>query len=138
VYTLNAVDPQRFQAPAFNPRNYIKCSPGFKGGFHKLSFPLYRYVTGQEHLMEVPSEETIGEIRERYLEYNWHAGSYTWKILRKDEEGGEMSFAELELNKTLADNGVEDETEEFQELGIPSDYFIPVIHLYYTDDLTVA
>ena len=99
---------------------------------------LKNVLTGQEHLMEVPSEETIAEIRERYLEYNWHAGSYTWKVLRKEEEGGDLQFVELDLNKTLGENGVEDETEEFQELAIPSDYFIPVIHLYYTDDLTVA
>ena len=96
-------------------------------------------LTGQEHLMEVPSEETVAEIRERYLEYNWHAGSYTWKVLRKDEEkGGELTFVELDMDKTLGDNGVVDEAEEFQELSIPSDYFIPVIHLYYKDDLTTA
>lgn len=99
---------------------------------------LKNVLTGQEHLMEVPSEETIAEIRERYLEYNWHAESYTWKVLRKDGEGGELSFVELDLDKTLAENGVVDETDEFEELAIPSDFFIPVIHLYYTDDLTVA
>lgn len=103
---------------------------------------LKNVLTGQEHLMEVPSEETVAELRERYLEYNWHAGSYTWKVLRKaeDEEGGggELSFVELDLEKTLGENGVVDEAEDFEELSIPSDYFIPVIHLYYTDDLTVA
>lgn len=104
---------------------------------------LKNVLTGLEHLMEVPSEETIAEIRERYLEYNWHAGSYTWKVLRRAEaeEGGgrgELSFVELDLDKTLQENGVTDEAEDFEELSIPSDYFIPVIHLYYTDDLTVA
>ena len=62
--------------------------------------------------MEVPSEETVAEIRQRYLEYNWHAGSYKWKVLRKDPEdpeGGEFAFAELDLNLTLDENGVVDE-----------------------------
>lgn len=31
--------------------------------------------------MEVPSEETLGEIRRRYLALNSHAGSYVWKGL---------------------------------------------------------
>jgi len=95
-------------------------------------------LTGQEHLMEVPSEETIAEIRERYLEYNWHAASYTWKVLRKEEGGGDFGFLDLDLNKTLEENGVADEAADFEELAIPSDFAIPVIHLYFTDDLTVA
>ena len=32
----------------------------------------------------------------------------------------------------------DDEGEEFEQLSIPSDFYIPIIHLYYTDDLTVA
>ena len=36
--------------------------------------------------MEVPGEETIAEIRDRYLEFNWHAESYTWKVLRRESE----------------------------------------------------
>ena len=99
---------------------------------------LKNVLTGQEHLMEVPSEETVAEMRERYLDYNWHAGSYTWKVLRQDGGGGDWGFVELDLNKTLEENGVVDEAEDFEKLAIPSDFFIPVIHLYYTDDLTVA
>ncbi len=30
--------------------------------------------------LEVCSEETLGEILDRYLDYNAHAGSYTWKV----------------------------------------------------------
>lgn len=45
-------------------------------------------LTRQEHLMEVPGEETLGEIRTRYAEYNWHAESYAWRVLRRDPEGG--------------------------------------------------
>mmetsp|Transcript_16506 Transcript_16506/g.35887 ORF Transcript_16506/g.35887 Transcript_16506/m.35887 type:complete len:227 (-) Transcript_16506:311-991(-) len=93
-------------------------------------------LTSQEDKLEVPSEETIREIRERYLNYNWHAASYTWKVmLQKD---GEYVFTLLDMDKTLDDNGVTDEQDAFEALGIPDDYYIPVIHLYYKDDLTVA
>ena len=95
-------------------------------------------LTGQEHLMEVPGEETIAEIRDRYLEFNWHAESYTWKVLRRESEKADFVFVDLDLNKTLQGNGVLDDSQEFEELAIPSDFYIPVIHLYYTDDLTVA
>lgn len=36
---------------------------------------------------QVPSEEAIVEIRERYLEINWHAKSYTWKSLLRQPDG---------------------------------------------------
>lgn len=93
-------------------------------------------LTGQEDQLEVPSEELIREIRERYLEYNWHAASYTWKVMLPHD--GEYTFQVLDMDKTLEDNGVLDENDEFETLAIPDDYYIPVIHLYYKDDLTVA
>jgi hypothetical protein len=42
-------------------------------------------LTKQEDVMTVCSEETVEEIRNRYVEYNAHAGSYTFKKL---ERGG--------------------------------------------------
>jgi hypothetical protein len=33
---------------------------------------------------------------------------------------------------------VVDNTEDFDVFGIEDDYYIPVIHIYYKDDLTVA
>eukprot|EP00439_Symbiodinium_sp_Y106_P050358 s1466_g6.t1 len=59
-------------------------------------------LTKQKNTLEVPVEETVTEIQERYLEHNAHAGSYTWKRLGKP----------LNMEKTLAENGMEDETEE--------------------------
>lgn len=85
-------------------------------------------LTKQKHLLEVPIEETIEEIRERYLTLNFHAKSYTWKRLGKP----------LEMGKTLHDNGMKDETEEFERLGIDPDDHIPTIHLYFDDDMTEA
>jgi hypothetical protein len=84
----------------------------------------------------VPLEETVEEIRERYLEFNWHAGSYTWKVLQKVD--GQFCFITLDMTKTLSDNGVQDELDEFEELSIENDFYIPVVHLYYNDDLTIA
>lgn len=37
-------------------------------------------LTGDEHILEVGGEETVSEIQDRYLHYNAHAGSYTWKV----------------------------------------------------------
>jgi len=42
------------------------------------------------------------------------------------------------MEKTLEANGVEDLTEEFAQLSIDADEFIPVIHVYFNDDLTSA
>jgi len=88
---------------------------------------LVNMLTQHEHIMEVPVEETLEDIRERYLEYNQHAKSYTWKRLGK----------KLDMKKPLAENNVTDESDEFDRLNIPEDAYIPAIHLYYDDDLTV-
>jgi hypothetical protein len=77
---------------------------------------------------QVCGEETVGEIRARYLEFNAHAASYTWKRLG----------APLAMDKTLAENGVPDETDTFDALRIPTDYYYPALLLYFDDDLTVA
>jgi hypothetical protein len=94
-------------------------------------------LSSQEDHMEVPTEETLGEIRERYLEINWHAKSYTWKALCRTEQQG-LTFMELDMNKTLAENRVPDESPIFQDHMMPEDYHVPVLQLYWNDDLTVA
>lgn len=70
-------------------------------------------------------EETCAEILERYLDYNKHAGSYTWKRL------GHI----LDMEATLEENGVSDETDTMTELGLPDDYYVPALHLYYNDGI---
>lgn len=46
-------------------------------------------LTEQECVLEVGAEETMREILDRYLDYNRHAGSYTWKaLLVRDWAGG--------------------------------------------------
>uniref|UniRef100_A0A7S2F938 Cytochrome b5 domain-containing protein 1 n=1 Tax=Florenciella parvula TaxID=236787 RepID=A0A7S2F938_9STRA len=87
-------------------------------------------LTHQTDLLTVCSEETLEEIRDRYMEYNKHAQSYTWKKLEED------AFVPMDMEKTLDENGVPDESEEFDKLGIDFDYYYPVIHVYFNDDLT--
>ena len=74
----------------------------------------------------------MSEILDRYMAWNSHAGSYTWKGLI----GGQ--FRPLDMNKTLAENNVQDEAAEFERLSIKQDFYYPVLHLYFNDDLTVA
>lgn len=62
-------------------------------------------LSDHEDLIEVPSEETINEIMERYKEINIHASSYTWKRLTKP----------LDMTKTLEENQIPDEVDEFKE-----------------------
>lgn len=82
--------------------------------------------------MKICQEETIADIRNRYMEYNLNSNSYTWKALI----GGD--FVSLKLDMTLAQNGIADETESFARLGMDEDFNIPNIHIYYNDDLNHA
>jgi hypothetical protein len=52
--------------------------------------------------------------------------------------GSQFEFRELDLNKTLQENGVVDESGAFEALDMPSDYHVPVLHVHWNDDLTVA
>lgn len=95
--------------------------------------PFFPSFHVQEHLLEVPSEEVIEEIRSRYLPYNWHAASYTWKALRPVRMGlpGETDFQPLDMRMTLDENGIFSDVDNFISLHVPTDYYIPVIHLYW-------
>jgi hypothetical protein len=73
-------------------------------------------------------EETMNEILDRYLELNEHAASYTWKRLGRP----------LDMERSLEENDIPDETEEYLDLAIDEDSYVPAVHLYFNDDLTVA
>ncbi|XP_064599422.1 cytochrome b5 domain-containing protein 1-like [Liolophura sinensis] len=92
------------------------------------SIKIINTLTSQEQVIEVCSEENMEEILDRYLKYNAHAGSYTWKYDRVN----------LSMNKTLEDNGIPDEDEDFYTLRMNDDTFLQTIHLYFNDDLTEA
>lgn len=89
-------------------------------------------LTKTEDLIHACQEETIDDIRERYMEYNKHAHSYTWKALINDE------FINLNMKATLEENGIEDESEKFTSLGLDDDAFVPTLLIYFNDDLTYA
>jgi len=94
---------------------------------------LYNMLTKQETILEVCTEETLEEIQKRYLAYNGHSASYTWK--RTDSN----SVARLlNMRGTLLENGIPDESLQFDMLNIDEDAFIPTIHLYFSDDLSIA
>ena len=85
-------------------------------------------LTKHDDVLEVACEESINEILDRYLVINSHAASYTWKRL------GQV----LDMSKNLEGNGIRDERAELIELGIHPDDYIPALHLYFNDDLTIA
>ena len=44
----------------------------------------------------------------------------------------------LNMQQTLAENGIKDETDEFRELEIDEEeWYVPAIHIYFNDDLSV-
>ncbi|KAI0220979.1 Cytochrome b5 domain-containing protein 1 [Lamellibrachia satsuma] len=63
------------------------------------------------------------EILDRYLMYNSHASSYTWKYDGRNLDIG-MSLGNLIQN------------EDFYKLGMSDDLYLHAIHLYFKDDLT--
>lgn len=85
-------------------------------------------LTKHDNVIEVANEETINEILDRYLEINAHAASYTWKRLGKV----------LDMGVSLDANGIVDDTEEMKKLGLPTEDYVPCLHLYFNDDLTIA
>jgi hypothetical protein len=85
-------------------------------------------LTKQTCNLEVPVEERISEIQVRYEKHNQHAGSYVWKRLGMP----------LDMNATLHENGVVDDSAELLSVGVDPDDHVPVLHLYFSDDLTEA
>merc|ERR1712086_93024 len=113
-----------FKTPWWKDDNLkiAKLSQGFR------QIRVVNTLTHQEHLLTVCAEETCEEILDRYLDYNKHAGSYTWKRLGN----------KLEMSKTLEENGVVDESNAMEELGLPDDYYVPALHLYFNDGASNA
>ena len=89
-------------------------------------------LTRAEDIVDICTEDTISEILEKYLVYNAHARSYTWKAITND------SLCTLDMEKTLQENGIVDDSDTFYDLGIPDDSYIPSVLIYFNDDLTYA
>ncbi|XP_066538196.1 cytochrome b5 domain-containing protein 1 [Hoplias malabaricus] len=83
-------------------------------------------LTSQEQMLEVCSEDTLDEILQCYLYYNSHAASYTWKY----------DGVNLDMSKTLSENGIPDKDEEFYQCLMDRDLYTESICLYFNDDLS--
>jgi hypothetical protein len=88
---------------------------------------LLNMLSKTDDVITVAAEESLEQILERYLVFNDHAASYTWK----------MSGRPLDMELTLEENGIDDDSDEFKRLEIDDGLYVPTIHLYYNDDLTV-
>ncbi|XP_030656138.1 chromodomain-helicase-DNA-binding protein 3 isoform X4 [Nomascus leucogenys] len=90
--------------------------PWWQGSYYEVgrlsaktrSIRIINTLTSQEHTLEVGVLESIWEILHRYLPYNAHAASYTWKYEGK----------KLNMDFTLEENGIRDEEEEFDYLNM--------------------
>lgn len=117
-------DPSSFQTPWWRDRSL--CIGRLTVKTRKLR--IINMLSKDDDIIEVCSEETMNEILDRYMPSNEHAASYTWKRLGRP----------LDMDITLEENDIPDETVEFVDLNIDEDSYIPCVHLYYNDDLTVA
>jgi hypothetical protein len=52
--------------------------------------------------------------------------------------GAPLDFVELDLNKSLEANGIPDTRAAYEAAGLPGDDAVPVLHVYWNDDLTSA
>ena len=84
-----------------------------------------------EDVIDVCCEDTISKIQSRYLEYNKHSGSYTWKALINDE------VVNLDMEATLDANGLIDESERFESVNLEYDVHLPTLLIYFNDDLSL-
>ncbi|GIY22172.1 cytochrome b5 domain-containing protein 1 [Caerostris darwini] len=76
--------------------------------------------------VKVCSEETLDEILLRYLKFNRHANSYTWKYFGQ----------KLMMKQTLTTNGIPDKDFKADRLRLNNEDYYPIIDLYFNDDLT--
>lgn len=52
-------------------------------------FPKINRIRG---VSQVPKEESIAEIRDRYMDINSHAASYNWKALKSSPHSDQVQF----------------------------------------------
>ena len=83
-------------------------------------------LTKEEECITVASEETLNEILDRLLDINTHASSYIWKRQGRP----------LDMELTLDENGILDESSSFLWYNLDDEFYIPAIHIYHNDDMT--
>ena len=93
---------------------------------HDRPLEILNTLTLHRHKLMVCEEETLAEIAARYSRFNSNALGYRWRFDEKD----------LDMSKTLTENGIKDERENFLKLGWPEDqWYIPCIILVWKDQL---
>ena len=117
-------DPTSFKGPWWRDRGL--CVGHLSEKTRKIR--IINQLTKADDTIECCSEETMNEILDRYLELNEHAASYTWKRLGRP----------LDMDQTMEENDIPDESKDFIDLNLDEDSYIPCVHIYYNDDLTVA
>uniref|UniRef100_A0A8C2WYL6 Uncharacterized protein n=1 Tax=Cyclopterus lumpus TaxID=8103 RepID=A0A8C2WYL6_CYCLU len=120
----------RYPSPVQVPLIYL-CTLTCPGTPHLSMYPhlsRYPHLSMYPSPVQVCSEETMAEILQRYLRYNSHACSYTWK------HGGET----LDMSRTLSENNILDDDHKLQHLRLDRDLFTPALLLHFNDDLTRA
>ena len=83
---------------------YRRSDPKYREGSLTAKTRLIRIknvLTDQTDTLDIPSEETIEEVRERYLDYNWHAKSYTWKSMRREQKEASLEWFDLDMTKVI-------------------------------------
>lgn len=92
-------------------------------------------LSSQEDIVETCGEDSVAEIQRKFYDRNAHATSYAWKVML---EGGALKA--LDPERTLHDNGIPDDKESLETLGLdPHDVdHMTTLLLYFIDDLTVA
>ena len=117
-------NPKSFKTPWWKDKNL--CIGHLTEKTRKIR--IFNQLTKADDIIECCEEETMNEILDRYLELNEHAASYTWKRLGRP----------LDMDLTMEQNDIPDESEDFVDLNLDEDSYIPCVHIYYNDDLTVA
>lgn len=98
-----------------------------------MKIKITNMLTRSDNVIKVCVEETLDDIKNRYIEYNRNSNSYTWKILNAAGQ-----FITLKSNLTLDQNGIPDESDNYMKLGIDEELYLPNLLMYYNDDLNEA
>ena len=89
---------------------------------------LINTLTYEADTLQVPIEETLNEICERYLKFNVHARSYTWKDIEERV---------LNMSLNLVNNKISEDYDVLDYLEVPDGQRpISTIFLHFNDDLT--
>ncbi|CAB1116757.1 unnamed protein product [Ectocarpus sp. CCAP 1310/34] len=85
-------------------------------------------LSRQEDQLLVACEDTIADIQdERFLGVG--ANSVLLHL---------QKFVPAKMDQTLEENGIVDDDLAFEKLGIDDDGYMPILHIYFNDDLTIA